>query len=917
MAEINWISTGSITEIIIKNGNIILGRGTSGSVIITDAGDYTIDYEIVSTDRGTYQIMLDGSTIVDEDNHTTTTETLDIPCVKFSIPDSSTVCREGYLQVNEPTFKRQYRRKVTDRCRTNPPCSFFFDQIGTFAFADVEPSLPPSFRTGTLGNGQSFTFEWIAPKVPIDHFFCEPQIGCIDSEVVTVESFEPTKTGDFSFTISTPDLNENEVNETPLPPTPNSVQIQIVNASYKEALNGQRNFKFDVNYSIQNLSDVPLNTKIDLKVQFLDSGGFVTRLLTILKTLFDQDGTLSVSIFDSQSLNTLPDSTMTAQVFMWLRGTQTPISPNVQTTLNLAVEQPPTEPEPTVSMVSITPINFRIENNRLLGDIDYRALSAFDSFWFNKRLASIIQLTDTSTNQIIHLKKNDIIFNVGELLEQINVNESAFGRTSLEVEIFVWVDENDSRAFSPPSVLIANEVAPQDPIPISNMISQVILDPVLQDGTLTGRVNLTTTNTFDSFFFNKTQKHVLQIKSLDGAAIDTVETDVIFTAQNQLREIPIDVSGMGNNSIIIESFVWDSQNLTFSQIASVQVDVTPTLPSELPNESFAILFFDGSKQSFILEDSQFILLQNQPTDTDWSIVDIADTQTTINATFTQVIDVINTKLATRINDTVGNTMVTQVPVNFEIRNDRVIGTIDFTANSNFNSFWFGKILTSFVQIKNPTTGIIFVLKQNDLNFTDSERTESIIIDEFADGLESVDIEFFVWISLTDPRAFSDIVSLVASETVLVVEGDEFSQEFTAVTYETTPTGVLLTVQVQVSKDREVDFDRIKSVLRVVTSSGAPIDTFQQEISVMGVSAFAIVYEIDNLSQTPESITLSHFMTTLDGSFVSDDIRLVRTLDQELPPEIPTTPTKKDPFKTAIGLFAGLFAVSLLASKSSR
>lgn len=581
-------------------------------------------------------------------------------------------------------------------------------------------------------------------------------------------------------------------------PSVTDVQIQVINASYTENLSGQRNFKFNINYSIQNLSEVPLRTKVDVFVQFSKINGIVTELLKIPRTLFTENGTITISIFDSGSFLILPDATMKAEVFMWLRDEATAITSNVGTQQDLVVEQP-----------------------------------------------------------------------------------------SLP-----------------------------DPTPITSMISQVIQNVKLQNGLLTGVINATTTNTFDSFFFGKPQRHFLQIKNLLGSVIALIETSVTFTAQNQTKSIQFSKSGLSTESVVIESFLWDSKGSSFSQVINQQIDDSTPGPVEFANTSFSILFFDNTRQSFILDDAQFRLLEDQTTSPDWSIVNVVDSEAPINATFNQVFDAILTKLATKIDDSVANNMVIQTSSVFEIKDGRVIGDISYEATQNFNPFWFGKALTSIVQIVNEN-GQILAIKSNDLVFTDVSKTEQITIDEDAGSNKTVKVQFFVWVSQLDARAFSDVKEIEVTESVFGFSGDEFSQEFTAVDYRETPKGKSLFVQVQVTKEQEVPIDTVRSFLQVKRNDGTVINIFEKEVSVKGVNAFPIVYDIDDLLNPTVNITVEHFLSLIDAVvFVSDKIVVSRTIGQE-PPSEPETVTHMDPFKVVMGLFASAVAGTLLFSKGGK
>ncbi len=106
------------------------------------------------------------------------------------------------------------------------------------------------------------------------------------------------------------------------------------------------------------------------------------------------------------------------------------------------------------------------------------------------------------------------------------------------------------------------------------------------------------------------------------------------------------------------------------------------------------------------------------------------------------------------NDEVNPTMVSQSIGAFQIIDNRVKGEILYIANNSFNSFWNDKPISSFVQIKDINNQVL-VVKENKLHFSQTEREERILIDESAFKSNPVTIEFFVWVSLADNRAFAD------------------------------------------------------------------------------------------------------------------------------------------------------------------
>jgi len=116
------------------------------------------------------------------------------------------------------------------------------------------------------------------------------------------------------------------------------------------------------------------------------------------------------------------------------------------------------------------------------------------------------------------------------------------------------------------------------------------------------------------------------------------------------------------------------------------------------------------------------------------------------------------------DSSITDNMVTQQLINFNIVNGRAVGSIKFTATNNFNPFWYGKNISNIVQFKDPNgANILTTVKENRLNFTETERDEVINFDEDMQGNTRATVESFVWSSATAPTPFSKMYSIEISE----------------------------------------------------------------------------------------------------------------------------------------------------------
>ena len=118
----------------------------------------------------------------------------------------------------------------------------------------------------------------------------------------------------------------------------------------------------------------------------------------------------------------------------------------------------------------------------------------------------------------------------------------------------------------------------------------------------------------------------------------------------------------------------------------------------------------------------------------------------------------------QIDDSINTNMVTQQVINFNIINGRAVGSIKFLATNNFNPYYYGKNIVNIIQFKDPNgVNILTYVKENRLNFTETERDEVINYDEDMKGNTRATVESFVWSSPTQPTAFSNKYTIDISE----------------------------------------------------------------------------------------------------------------------------------------------------------
>jgi len=87
-------------------------------------------------------------------------------------------------------------------------------------------------------------------------------------------------------------------------------------------------------------------------------------------------------------------------------------------------------------------------------------------------------------------------------------------------------------------------------------------------------------------------------------------------------------------------------------------------------------------------------------------------------------------------------MIRQELVNFTVVNNRIKGSIKFTATNSFNPYYYNKEIINYLQLKSNDK--IILIKTNRLRFTETERDEVINFDEYAFNLDSINAESYVW-----------------------------------------------------------------------------------------------------------------------------------------------------------------------------
>ena len=134
-----------------------------------------------------------------------------------------------------------------------------------------------------------------------------------------------------------------------------------------------------------------------------------------------------------------------------------------------------------------------------------------------------------------------------------------------------------------------------------------------------------------------------------------------------------------------------------------------------------------------------------------------------------------TPIPPEVDTSINSTMVSQSVGAFILKDGIVKGEILYIANQSFNPFYYGKNLTSLVQIKSKS-GVVVTIKPNVLNFTETERDERIQIDESAGNFKELLIDFFVWDSPTSQLIFAETKQIQIVDETNIPPTDPFDPQ---------------------------------------------------------------------------------------------------------------------------------------------
>tara|TARA_R110002020_G_scaffold69913_2_gene181725 strand:+ start:510 stop:2135 length:1626 start_codon:yes stop_codon:yes gene_type:complete len=485
------------------------------------------------------------------------------------------------------------------------------------------------------------------------------------------------------------------------------IQLQILNSEFTQDNLGERVMKFDVQYNINDFTNSGL--AVDLYVQFSTIGGTVTNLLKNPETLstIKSEGKFPYQV---SGLETLPDNVMRIAVFMWRRDTQTPVAYNVNkelTLLTAPIIDTGSTPSASWSNIQFSS-DFKYENFDISGTISIKKTENFNPIYNNTPLRLIYQIKNSNGTSLI-LNEQPFTFNNLSLID-FGINqqlEDTQTNRQVTFEAFVWDSAN---------------------IPYSSVgkmqfsLGEIIIEPpsfpIESDG-LVRMIRLTGTD-----------------------------------KDYEIRVQPENVESYIDRGI--------ARLLTQNEYDNLPILPTPT-PDPTPDPTFCVNVYTLDEGGNVLSNhydnislSNLQTLQNENKFIFLCEDGIIPTENQVREFYGYVAPIEDSSINT--------TMISQSIGSFTLVDGIVKGEILYIANSEFNPFYYNKSISSLVQIKSKS-GVPLVVKENVLNFTETERDERIQIDEGIGNFKEIVIEFYVWKSTTDLRQFTE------TKQIQVVEDD--------------------------------------------------------------------------------------------------------------------------------------------------
>ena len=537
----------------------------------------------------------------------------------------------------------------------------------------------------------------------------------------------------------------------------NNMQLNITNAEYTQNQNNDRIFKFDVKYSLQSqfvyedrgdgFGQYPTENYIgqlkdvNVYLQFTTLDGTVTNLVSESKNIGNTDsGTWNFQVVDSVDYTALPDNVMRLQVYVWLAANNAPLSQpaGIQKTL-INTNTPVADTRPSTNWVQTSfSTDFKYENFDLSGTIFAERTNNFNTNNLNVPLTLFLQAKNANGVTVLLDQYNFTFGNNQQFSKGIN---NVFVSNDQNITLELYVMDSSGFPYSVPFTKSFSSVDTTAPIAVPDGFH------LMPDGSIMA----------DSEMYNF-------IVESDGKV-----RMIRLTGTNQDYEIKV----MPDN---VESYI----SRGIARLLTEQERAGVIAPEPEPVQTFCVNVYD-------IRDSGSVYSTPYAAITAEKVQELQLTKLVVSCeadylpTEKQVQDFYGfVPPAPEIDTSINSTMVSQSVGAFILKDGRIKGEILYIANQSFNSFYYNKSITSIIQIKSKS-GVTIAIKSNNLNFTETQRDETIFIDESAGNFKELTIDFFVWDSPLSMVPFTETKQIQIVDETDIPDPDPFDPQPPATT----------------------------------------------------------------------------------------------------------------------------------------
>lgn len=185
---LEWNSTGARIIRVFDN-NRLISQDKVGTYRIKGFGGHAIRFEVNTIQRSTLVAFIEGSKVIDINNHSTRKEIAGYsPCVQYDVPNARTNCKSGYRKNSGILYRTA--KEVTGGIRNRTTRTVYGE------WQKTRPNPPADYHSGG-------TFPTIIRNGRVeskDIYFCTPEAECQGDPIYNTVD---TNTGNYIKTVTT------------------------------------------------------------------------------------------------------------------------------------------------------------------------------------------------------------------------------------------------------------------------------------------------------------------------------------------------------------------------------------------------------------------------------------------------------------------------------------------------------------------------------------------------------------------------------------------------------------------------------------------------------------------------------------------------------------------------------------------